>query len=467
MEDSAQATPKRALSLFDSTCIIVGIIIGAGIYQMAPDIAKGARCWWGVFAIWTVGGLLSLFGALGYAELATAYPKEGGDYVYLSRAYGKWAGYLFGWSQLAIIRPGDIAVMAFAFAMYAKTMFDPLRGYEFSYFGGLVYFDGEQIYAAAAVVALTVLNIIGVRQGKWTQNILTVAKAIGLLVIVGVAVSRVFGAGMDPVAVETEVGGFPLILAMVFVLFTFGGWNEMAYVAAEVKNPRQNIVRALVLGSVVVTVLYLLVNAAFMSVLGYSGMANSSAVATDTVSTVWPNAGAAFISILVCISALGAVNGLIFTGARISYALGAEHRSFGILGKWSGRTATPVPALVAQGVIALALIVLLRGFVNTVMYTAAAIYTFYLATSLAVIVLRYKEPHVERPYKVTGYPFTTLIFCGVCAYLIYSCVTYALAVKPWGLAISVGIVVIGLVLYVLTDVLWQRGSGQSDGDDVK
>src|SRR4030042_391271 len=152
-----RVAPKRELSLFDSTSIIVGIIIGAGIYQMAPSIAKGAGCWWGVLAIWVVGGLISLFGALGYAELATASPREGGDYVYLSRAYGPWAGFLFGWGQLAIIRPGDIAIMAFAFATYARTIYDPLAAYpEYS----------PRALAAAAVVVLTVINILGVKEGK-------------------------------------------------------------------------------------------------------------------------------------------------------------------------------------------------------------------------------------------------------------------------------------------------------------
>src|SRR4030042_4167465 len=156
--------PKKELSLFDSTCIIVGIIIGAGIYQMAPDIAAGARYWWGVPLIWVAGGLLSLFGALGYAELATAYPKEGGDYVYLSRAYGSWAGFLFGWGQLAIIRPGDIAVMAFAFATYARTIYDPLAAHPRC---------SERIIAASAVILLTIINVLGVKEGKWTQNLLT------------------------------------------------------------------------------------------------------------------------------------------------------------------------------------------------------------------------------------------------------------------------------------------------------
>jgi len=443
--------PKKELSLFDSTCIIVGIIIGAGIYQMAPSIAAGARCWWGVFAIWIVGGLLSLFGALGYAELATAFPKEGGDYVYLSRAYGPWAGFLFGWGQLAIIRPGDIAVMSFAFATYARTIYDPFAAHpDYS----------QRAFATAAVVILTMINIIGVKEGKWTQNLLTTVKALGLLAIVGVAVFAPRPA--SSAAVET-VNPLPLSLALIFVLFTYGGWNEMAYVAAEVKNPRRNIVRALVLGAVVVTVLYLLVNGAFLYTLGYAGLANSEAVATDSVSTVFPEIGGRLISVLICISALGAVSGLIFTGARISYALGAEHRAFRLVGKWHSRTGTPVWALLVQGVIAVGLIIILGSFVDTLLYTAAPVYSFYLATSVAVIVLRFKEPNVERPYRVTAFPFTTIIFCAVCAFLIYSAVSYAWNQMPKSLCLLEGVLLAGMAIYCATDVrdllLGRKGQG--------
>jgi len=433
-----QLAPRKELSLFDSACIIVGIIIGAGIFQMAPDIARGAYCWWGVLAIWLAGGLISLFGALGYAELASAYPQEGGDYVYLSRAYGRWAGYLFGWIQLAIVRPGDIAVMAFAFAMYARTIYDPLANYHFSY--------SLRIYAAIATVILTVINILGVKEGKWTQNILTIVKALGLLAIVGVAVIAPQG---TPTTETFEP--FPISLALIFVLFTFGGWNEMAYVAAEVKNPRRNIVRALVLGSAAVIVLYLLVNGAFLRTLGYTGLATSKAVATDCVSTVFPEAAGQLISVLVCISALGAVNGLIFTGARISYALGTEHRAFGALGRWHGLTGTPIWALSVQGAIAVALIIIFGSFIDTILYTATAVYIFYLATSLSVIVLRYKEPKADRPYKVTGYPVTTLIFCAVCAFLIYSSISYAWIEKRGSLILLSSVLSVGVFLYWLTD----------------
>jgi APA family basic amino acid/polyamine antiporter len=433
VKPSSQDMPRQALSLFDSTCLIVGIIIGAGIYQMAPDIARGASSWPGVLGIWVLGGLLSLCGALGYAELASAWPREGGDYVYLTRAYGPWAGFLFGWIQLVVVRPGDIAVVAFAFATYARAIYDPWAGSPVPY--------GQLTYATLAVAILTLINIAGVREGKWTQNALTTVKAAGLLAIVAVAVAAPRShAHLEPV--ET----LPLSVALILVLFTYGGWNEMAYVAAEVRNPRRNIVRALALGMAAVTTLYLLINGAFLYALGYTGMVTSKAVAADAISTVFPGIGGRLISALICVSALGAVNGLIFTGARISFAVGSEHRAFRLMGKWHPRTGTPVWALVVQGLLAVTLIVALGSFVDTILNTAAAVYSFYLATSLAVIVLRFKEPHASRPYRITGYPATTIIFCAVCAFLIYSAVIY----KPWIAAISCVILPLGLPVYWLS-----------------
>jgi amino acid transporter len=454
-----QRAPKKELTLFDSTCLIVGIIIGAGIYKTAPDVAKGAAGSLGVLAIWVVGGLLSLCGALGYAELATAYPREGGDYVYLSRAYGRWAGFLFGWMQLAVVRPCDIAAMAFAFATYAQMLYDPLQNVRIPY-GKLPFLGASPdaavpcsllVYAILSVVVLTAINVLGVREGKWTQNVLTSVKALGLLAIVGVAL-----VGPRTPPVTESIGPFPLSVAMILVLFTFGGWNEMAYVAAEVKDSRRNIVRALVLGTAAVTLLYLLVNGAFLWTLGYQGTATSKAVATDTVSALLPTFGGRAISALVCISALGAINGLIFTGARISYAVGAEHRAFRALGQWHPRTGTPVHALLVQGILAICLIVALGSFVDTIIYAAPAVYTFYMATTLSVIVLRFKEPEVERPYRVTGYPVVPLVFCGVCGLLIYKSVEYAVLPapmglgKPWIVAVPFVVLSLGLPIYWLS-----------------
>ena len=428
--------PKKELSLFDSTCIIVGIIIGAGIYETAPTVAACMKSWVGTLGIWLVGGLLALTGALCYAELATAYPREGGDYIYQSRAYGNWAGYLFGWSQLVIIRPGDIALMAFVFARYANKL------YPFTHSG--------LTYAMSVIIVLTAINTLGVKEGKWTQNLLTVLKAFGLLAIIAVGLLAPAQRSTPAEPREFTMGG--LELALILVMFTFGGWNEMAYVAAEVKRPQRNIVRTLVIGTTIVTVLYILINGAFLSALGYVKMAGSEAVAVETVAMVFPRIAWKAMSILVCVSTLGAANGLIFTGARISYAMGIEHTLFQRLGRWDKRLGTPAYALVVQSCLSLAIVVLAGSFINTILYTAPVVWVFFLATGLSVFVLRRKEPQTVRPYKVGGYPMTAIIFCACCIFMIYSSILYALAKKPVGLLILASVLSAGAFIYWLTDV---------------
>lgn len=427
--------PKKELSVFDSTCIIVGIIIGAGIYETAPTVAACMGGWFSMLGVWLVGGLLALTGALCYAELATTYPREGGDYVYLSRAYGNWAGYLFGWSQLIIIRPGDIALMAFIFSRYARQI------YQFAHCG--------LIYATSVVVVLTVINVSGVKEGKWTQNFLTIIKVLGLLVII------VAGILAPRVAPSLESGSFTmggLKLALILVLFTFGGWNEMAYVAAEVKRPQQNIVRALAIGTIAVTALYVLINGAFLCALGYVKMAASEAVAVETIATVFPEIAGRAVSILVCISTLGAINGLIFTGARISYVMGTEHTLFRVLGKWNQYLGTPMWALVVQGCLSIAIVLLARSFIDTILYTAPVVWLFFLATSLSVFVLRHKYPDTLRPYKITGYPITPIIFCTCSVFMLYNCMSYAFIKTPFGMLISVSVLLIGVFVYRLANI---------------
>ncbi len=421
---------RKTLSLFDSTCIIVGIIIGAGIYETAPMVAGAMGGGSGTIAIWLIGGLLALAGALNYAELATTYPKQGGDYVYLSRAYGPGAGFLFAWSQLVIIRPGDIVLMAFVFGRYASRIY-PLP-------------FGIAGYAASAVIVLGAINIIGVRQAKWTQNILTVIKVGGLAAIAAIGLL----AKPQTVQQESLIGAdFDVPLALILVLFTFGGWNEMAYVAAEVKNAHKNIVRALLWGTGTVTVLYVLVNISFLYSLGYSGTVNSQAVAVDTAAAVLPGLAERVIGVMICISSLGAANGLIFTGARISYALGSEHPLFGLLGRWNQRLGTPVWALMTQSCIGLAMILFAGSFINTIFYTAPLVWTFFLATGLSVWVLRRKEPQAERRFKVPLFPLPTLVFCAISAMMLYSTAAYAVRNRPMGFIIAISCVAAGAVIY--------------------
>jgi amino acid transporter len=432
-----EGVPQKKLSLFDSTCIIVGIIIGAGIYETAPLVAQCLGSGPAVLGIWLAGGLMALTGALCYAELATTYPRAGGDYVYLTRAYGRWTGFMFGWSQLAIVRPGDIALIAFIFASYAQTLFAP-------------WADSRLFYAAAAIVVLSGINIIGVTAGKWTQNLLTVAKVLGL-----VAISVAGLVAPEPAPTLAQPPSFTwggLELAFILVFFTFGGWSEMAYVAAEVKRPHQNIRRALVIGTVAVTVLYLLINSAFLSALGLVAMSTSPAVAVDMVGKVFPQAASRVIAVLICISALGSVNGLIFTGARISYALGVDHQAFRPLGKWSRQFGTPVWSLVVQGGLSLAIVLVAGSFIDTLLYTAPVVWVFFLGTALSVFILRRREPHQSRPYKVTGYPAVPLIFTACCIFMLYSSSSYALANTPLSLIFLLGVLLVGVIIYWLTDV---------------
>lgn len=426
-------TPKKELSLFDSTCIIVGIIIGVGIYETAPTVAAGMAGATGTIAIWLLGGLIALAGAFCYAELATAYPQQGGDYVYLNRAYGKWAGFLFGWSQMGIIRPGDIALFAFIFARYAHKLYPAAN---------------TLIYAASAIIVLTTINVLGVKQGKWTQNVLTMVKTLGLVAIIILGFLSPNTSQTAP-SQPITMPGFQL--ALILVLFTFGGWHEMAYIATEVKRPHQNILRAMLIGIIAVTVLYVLINCAFLFTLGHTRMAASQAVAVETVAAILPGIAAKAVSILICISALSVINGLIFTGARVSYAMGTGHNLFRHLGKWNNRLGTPAWALALQGSLSLMIVLAAGSFIDTILYTAPVFWMFFLATAISVFVLRKKDPKIPRPYKITAYPAPAIIFSISCAFMLYSCASYAWKNKPVGLAIVSAVVLAGAIVYWITD----------------
>ena len=446
---SEPSEPRRNLGLLDAVCLIVGVIIGAGIYEVAPTVSRAAHSSAGIFGIWLLGGLLSLVGACCYAELATAYPRAGGDYVYLSRAYGPWAGFVFGWFQCTLIRPGDIAVIAWVFGHH----FSLLIGSWWSSPQGTPTTDLLSGAAAAtiAILLLTAVHFWNIHAGRWTQNMLTIAKVAGI----GLLVAAAFSVPGRTAAPEKHTPSEPLTLALILVMFTYGGWSDMAFIAAEVRQPKKNILRGLVLGTLLVTAIYLVMNAAFLHALGHAAMARSQSVAQDAVAVRWPQLGGRLINALVCVSTFGALSGLILSGARISYALGHDHPAFAWLGRWNLRADAPRRALVTQGFIAVAMVIGLQGFLETLMYTSGAVYTFFTATSLAVFVLRFKEPWVERPYRVTGYPVTVIVFTAVSAYLAYSAITY----KPWHAVAMAVYLVAGLVVYCLQK--WWQSSRAS------
>ncbi len=423
--DPTHDTPRRQLSLFDCVCIIVGVIIGSGIFETSPTVAQQVGGLGMLAVVWLLGGLISLIGALCFAELATAYPRDGGDYVYLSRAFGRRVGLLFAWASFWIVRPGNIGAMAFVFATYAAQLWPIPSDY------------GNIIYAVGAVVPLTILNIIGVKPGKWTQNILTAIKVAGLLIVVTAG----FFAERPPRPVEPISSG-SFGLAMILILFTFGGWNEVAYVAAEVRDPRKNILRSLVLGTTVVTGVYLLVNFAAVAALGLHGLRNAPTFAADV-------AGTRAISVLVCVSCLGAINGMTFTGARIFYAVGTEHRMCRWFGQWHPRFATPARALLLQAAATVALMVAFGlyedGFERLVVFTGPVFWGFLLLTGIALFVLRFKDGDKARPYKVWLYPITPVLFCASAAYMVYATLSYAWIMRHvegwWTIALIVAGVV--------------------------
>lgn len=354
------AVPARgALGLWDAVSIIIGIVVGAGIYQTAPFILKHVDSPVTALLAWGAAGVLSLIGALCYAELASAYPRDGGDIIYLSRAFGRWAGFLFGWVQLTVILTGSIGMMAFVFASYAIRFSETTFGSQ----PGVIAAFG---FAGGAVLLLTLFNILGVVFGKLVQNVLTVAKVVGLaaIIIAGFYAPNPEAWSLPGLSdAELKSLTFPgfeasLGVAMVLILYTYGGWNDAAFVAAEVRDGKKNITRALVIGILLITGLYLLVNIAYINSLGFPAAQQSKQIAADVLNRPFGQGGVTFMCLLVMVSALGAINGLIFTGARVYSTIGKDYQVLSWMAGWDRAKGAPVPALITQGVLALGLIFL-------------------------------------------------------------------------------------------------------------
>jgi basic amino acid/polyamine antiporter, APA family len=365
--------------------------------------------------VWIVGGLLALVGAFCFAELASTYPRSGGEYVYLTRAFGPFVGYLFAWAQLSVIRPAGIAAVAYVFAEYAAK----LLGFDSA---------GVLLLAAGAIVVLTLINVLGVTLSSTTQNMLTLAKVLGLMALV--VVGLVWGSNQEQPDAATAPSQGWLVEVMILVLWTYAGWHEAAYVAAEVKDRQRNLPRALILGAALVTLIYVVVNAAYLLGLGFEG-ARSPTLAADLFALEWPGQGDRIMALLVSVSALGAVNGMIFTTARIYCEFGVDHRLFAPLSRWSRRWGTPVRALMVQGVICLAMTVGVwsagRGFdtFDEMLYlTAAVFWGFFLLTGIALFMLRHLDPDVTRPFRVPAYPWLPLLFCAWCGYMMVEAIHY-------------------------------------------
>lgn len=439
------AEPLPTISVKSAVALIVGIVVGAGIFRTPSLVAANVGSEGTALLLWTAGGLISLIGAFCYAELATTYPHTGGDYHYLTRAYGKPFSFLFAWSRVTVIQTGSVALLAFVFGDYATQL---LNLGEYS----------VPIYAGLVVVLLTAINIMGVQQGTRTQNLLTVVQVLSLILII-VAGLMLIQSSPAPVAeVPTTTGGSgtAMGLAMVFVLLTYGGWNEAAYISAET-NGRRDVAKALLISIGIITVLYLLVNWVYLRGLGLTGTAESSAVAADLMQRAMGEGGAKFVSLLIAISALTSANATVLTGARTNFALGRDFRLFRFLGRWHGSVNTPLNALIVQGVIALLLVLIgaltRGGFATMVEYTAPVFWFFFFMVGLSLIILRRKEPDVERPFRVPLYPFVPIAFCLTCLYMLQA----SLAYTGVGALVGVGVLLAGLPVLLLARY-WQHNT---------
>jgi basic amino acid/polyamine antiporter, APA family len=433
------ALPRHSLSTADATVLVVGLVLGVGIFRTPQLVAANSGGVTTFLLLWTLGGLVSLVGALCYAELASAYPHSGGEYHFVSRALGAAPGFLFAWSRMTVLQTGSIAILAYVFADYAA----PLLHLPAAAVPGL---------AAGAVVVLTAVNLLGLRPGRFAQYTLTIIEVAGLLAVVAAGLllpAAAEPASALPAGAPTSTSAPNIGMAMVFVLLTFGGWSEAAYLSAEVRDRRRGISRALLLGIAIITALYLLANLAYLRGLGLAGVEGSATVAADLVARAVGPLGSALVSAIVMVSALSSANAATITGSRCSFAIGRDVTRLSFLASWSGQRATPSNALLLQGMVALVLIafgaIARSGFEAMVAYTAPVFWLILLITGISLFVLRRRDPRAPRPFRVPLYPLTPALFCAASAYMLYSSLAFAGPGALLGLAVMVlGIPVFGL-----------------------
>ena len=432
--DGNQSTvvPRQLLSVPDGIFLVAGMVIGVGIFKLPGLVAGGAASGTQFFLAWIVGGIACLCGALVYAELASRYPETGGEYTFLRRGLGEGAAFVFAWSRMTVIQTGAIAAVAFVFGEYASQIVS-------------LGPNSAALWAAIGVAVLTALNFAGTLQSKTLQKVMEIlliaaltAVAIGGIVVGGAPEKPSAGSG----------GAFTLM--MIFVFYTFGGWNEGAYLAGEVRDARRNMVKVLAGGLILVTLLYLLVNWGYYRVLGLGGLKESKAIAVDTMRAVAGDKAALLIALIVCVSALTTMNAAVFTGARTNWALGRDYRLFGFLGNWRASGSTPANALLVQLVIMLILIwagsTTRDGFEAMVAYGLPVFWTFLFLTGVTLFVFRARSGETPS-FRVPLFPVVPIAFLAMCAFMIWSSFDYV-ANSPYGPKFG-NLVLAGLVVMAL------------------
>lgn len=390
----------RGLGWSEAVSIIVGTMIGTGIFIVPNSIARQVEAPGLVFAVWIVAGVLSLMGALTYAELGASLVKVGGEYVYLRAAYSPLWGFLYGWTQFLVIKTGSIAALASGFAIYLGH-FVPLSGVE------------SKIVALACILVLSAVNLRGVRVGGKVQTVLTALKILIILALALLGFLLGDGTAGHYRPLMPESPGWTTLsrfgIAMVAALWAYDGWNNVNMVAGEVKNPTKNIPRALITGTFSVMVIYLLANAVYLYILPIGEIERSDRVAARVAEVVVGERGASLISAAILLSILAALNGSILSGARIFYAMASDHLFFRKAALVHERFRVPHIALLLQAGWA-CLLALSGTYEQLFTYVMFASWVFYGTTTIGCIFLRRRRPALQRPYKTPGYPLVPIVF---------------------------------------------------------
>ncbi len=494
----------RGLGLFDSTMIVVGSMIGSGIFIVSADIARNTGSAGGLLAAWIITGVLTVAAALSYGELAAMMPKAGGQYIYLREAYSPLWGFLYGWTLFLVIQTGTIAAVAVGFARFLgvvwpaispNTWIVPPIALSEKY---AISLSVQQLVALLLILFLTLLNTRGLQLGKLIQNVFTSAKTLALaaLILAGVFVGRNAAAmqanfsGLwtlhDPQTIEPGAdwlkslipsvtaasGAFGLLIAFgvsqVGSLFSADAWNNITFTAGEVKNPRRDIPISLAAGTAIVITLYFLTNVAYLSALSLHQIqtAPDDRVATATLAVIFGNSGATLMALAIMVSTFGCANGLILAGARVYYAMAQDGLFFRSIGRLNA-SHVPAMGLVLQGIWAAFLVLLRTRLVDSATgavrygnlygvlldYVIFAALMFYVLTIGGVLVLRRKRPNAERPYRAWGYPVVPVLYMITATLIMLILILYQTQDTWPGLVI----VLLGVPVYFL----WSRRSGGS------
>jgi basic amino acid/polyamine antiporter, APA family len=421
----------RKLGLFDATAIVIGVVIGSGIFLLPNLIARDLPSGAAIIAVWVGTGVLSYFGALAYAELGTMMPATGGQYVFLREAYGPWCAFLCGWVFVLAVLPGGIAFLAVGFSIYLDR-FVPLAP------------PMRTVASLLLVAVLSAANYVGVKEGAWIQRIFTSLKIVGLAIVIGVAL---FSPPHARSSVQAPVSYSGIGVAAAACLLAYNGWSYVSFVGGEVKNPERNLPRALVLSMLLVIALYVSANVAYMHVMTVPEIAATERVGAAVAERSMGPVGGTILSLVVLLSIVGAVNGCILTGARVPFAQARDGQFFKPFGRVHPRFETPAFAIVVQALWA-GVLILTGSYETLVSYTILSAWVFYTLSVAAVWVLRRRMPDAPRPYKMWGYPVTLWLFVIVSIWFLVD----ALINQPKTSLIALGIAAAGIPFYFI----WRR-----------